>query len=161
MFKRTMLLFLFLFLLPITASAIDIGDTIPSFSGTDMDGNPVNMDMIIGKQPAMLTFWASWCPNCKTEVPKTNALYKKYGPQGMYFIGINVGFNDSPERARAFMKSSNMTQPVLFDKEGSIAIQYQVRGVPTVIVIDKKGKVVFKNFGVPEITDELFKQINQ
>lgn len=162
MFKRCapFLLLLFLFL-PLTASALEVGDTLPSFSGTDMDGKPVDLAAVIGKQPVMLIFWASWCPNCKREVPVINKLYDKYGPQGMVFVGVNVGFNESVERARAFMKSTKMTYPVLFDTKGDISMQYKVMGVPTIIVADKKGRMVFKNFGAPEITDNNFKQLNR
>ncbi|BCO10473.1 hypothetical protein GF1_28490 [Desulfolithobacter dissulfuricans] len=149
-------------LLPLTASgAIKVGDTVAPFTGTDMNGRQVDLGQVIGKQPIMLIFWASWCPNCKREVPRVNELQEKYGSRGMYFLGINVGFNDSPERARAFMESTGMNYPVLFDKQGTISRQYGVQGVPTIIVTDKSGRVVFKNFGVPEITDENFKQLSQ
>ena len=162
MFKYVASFFLFFCLyLPLTATAIEIGDTIPSFSGTDMDGNPVDLGAMIGEQPVMLIFWASWCPNCKNEVPKVNALYKKYGSLGMAFVWINVGYNDSIKRARAFMESTKMTHPVLFDDTGAISNQFEILGVPTIIVADKKGEVVFKNFAVPEMNDETFKQLTQ
>lgn len=162
MFKRFAPFFLlFFFFLPLTVHAIEVGDIIPSFAGTGMDGKRVDLSTVIGKQPIMLVFWASWCPNCKQEVPKINALYKKYSTRNMTFIGVNVGFNDSVDRARAFMEKTKMSYPVLFDKKGNVAKQYKVQGVPTVIVADTKGRVVFKSYGVPEITDETFKQLSQ
>ncbi|HEB69808.1 MAG TPA: TlpA family protein disulfide reductase [Desulfobulbus sp.] len=162
MYKRFFpLVLIFCLVLPFTANALGVGDTIPSFSGTDLDGKPVDMAQVIGKQPVMLIFWASWCPNCKREVPEINKFYDKYGPQGMAFIGINVGFNDSIGRARAFMKITKMAYPVLFDAKGTLSKEYKVRGVPTVIVADKQGKVVSRSFGAPEITDKQFKQLNR
>jgi len=162
MSKRFAPFFLLLFLfLPLTVHAIGVGDIIPSFTGTDMDGKPIDLATVIGKEPVMLVFWASWCPNCTQEVPKVNTLYKKYAARNMTFIGVNVGFNDSVARARAFMEKTKMFYPVLFDKKGNVAKQYKVQGVPTVIVADAKGRVVFKNYGVPEITDETFKQLSQ
>jgi len=109
----------------------------------------------------MLIFWASWCPNCKSEVPKVNALVKKYKSKGMEFIGINVGYNDSEGKARRFMDKNGITYPVIFDKKGIIPRQYGVQGVPTVLVANKKGIVVFRNYEIPEISDEYFQQINQ
>ncbi len=162
MFKRFAPIFLIFFLcLPLTANALGVGDTIYSFSGTDMNGKPVDLSKVIGKQPVMLIFWASWCPNCKQEVPAINKFYEKYGPQGMAFIGINVGFNDSIGRARAFMEITKMAYPVLFDTKGTLSKQYKVQGVPTIIVADKQGRVVSRSFGAPEITDEEFKQLNR
>lgn len=162
MYKRFFPFFLaFLLFLPMTANALRTGDTLPSFSGTDLDGKPVDLAQVIGKQPVLLVFWASWCPNCKREVPQLNKLYKKYGPQGMVFIGINVGFNDSVGRARAFVEITKMAYPVLFDRKTTLSKLFNVQGVPTVFVADKKGRLVSRTFGAPDLTDEQFQQLNQ
>ncbi len=162
MYKRFFPFFLAFFLfLPLTANALGVGDTITSFSGTDLDGKPVDLAKVIGNQPVMLIFWASWCPNCKREVPEINKFYEKYGPQGMAFVGINVGFNDSIGRARAFIEITKMAYPVLFDTKGTLSKQYKVQGVPTIIVANKQGRVISRSFGAPKLTDEQFKQLNQ
>lgn len=79
----------------------------------------------------------------------------------MEFIGINVGHNDSERKARRFMDKTGMTYPVIFDNKGKISRQYGIQGVPTILVADKKGVIVFKNYGVPEISDDKFQQLNQ
>jgi len=149
-----------LLLLPVSALALNQGDKLIPFTAQDMDGKNVNLSTVIGKKPVMLIFWASWCPNCKSEVPRVNELVKKYRSQGMEFIGINVGFNDSEGKARRFMDKTGMAYPVIFDSKGEIARQYGVQGVPTILVADKNGVIIFKNYGVPEITDESFQQLN-
>lgn len=148
-------------LLPASALALNQGNALQPFSARDMDGKTIDLAAVIGNKPIMLIFWASWCPNCKTEVPKVNALVKKFQSKGMVFIGINVGHNDSEKKARRFMDKTNMNYPVIFDKKGKITRQYGIRGVPTILVSDKNGTVVFKNYGVPEITDEMFEQLSQ
>ena len=153
------LAFLLFLLLPVSALAIGQGEPLQPFTGTDMDGKKIDMATVLGKKPVMLVFWASWCPTCKTEVPKVTALVNKYQSQGMEFIGINVGFNDSVKRARRFMTKTGMNYPVIFDTTNAISRMYGVQGVPTILVADKSGTVVFKNYGVPEITDELFQEL--
>ncbi len=148
-------------LLPVSAMALNQGNKLLPFSAKDMDGKTIDLAAVIGTKPVMLIFWASWCPNCKTEVPKVNALVKKYQGKGMEFIGINVGHNDSEGKARRFMDKTGMTYPVIFDNKGKISRQYGIQGVPTILVADKKGVIVFKNYGVPEITDEKFQQLIQ
>ena len=148
-------------LLPVSALALNQGGSLLPFTAKDMDGKTVDLTTVIGTKPVMLIFWASWCPNCKTEVPKVNALVDKYRDQGMEFIGINVGHNDSERKARRFMDKTRMTYPVIFDSKGKISRQYGVQGVPTILVADKKGVIVFKNYGVPEISDEIFQQLNR
>lgn len=146
-------------LLPVSSLALNQGDKLLPFTAKDMDGKTIDLAAVIGTKPVMLIFWASWCPNCTTEVPKVNALVKKYRGQGMEFIGINVGHNDSERKARRFMDTTGMTYPVIFDNKGKISRQYGVQGVPTILIADKNGVIVFKNYGVPEITDEKFQQL--
>ena len=148
-------------LLPISALALNQDDRLLPFTAKDMDGKTIDLATVIGTKPVMLIFWASWCPNCKTEVPKVNELVKKYQEKGMEFIGINVGHNDSERKARRFMDTTGMTYPVIFDNKGKISRQYGIQGVPTILVADKKGVIVFKNYGVPEISDDKFQQLNQ
>lgn len=150
-----------LLLLPVSALALNQGDKMLPFTGQDMNGKTIDTSAVIGKKPVMLIFWASWCPNCKSEVPKVNKLAKKYSSRGMEFIGINVGYNDSEGKARRFMDKNGISYPVIFDKKGKIPRQYSVQGVPTVMIADKKGNIVFRNYGVPDISEEQFKQLNQ
>lgn len=150
-----------LLLLPVSALALNQGDKLPPFTAKDMDGKPHDLSSTVtGKKPVLLIFWASWCPNCKSEVPKVNELVKKYSSQGMEFIAINVGFNDSEKKARRFMDKTGMTYPVIFDGNGAIGYKYRVQGVPTIFIADKKGVIVYKNYRVPEITDKTFQQLN-
>ena len=107
----------------------------------------------------MLIFWASWCPTCKTEVPKINQLAEKFKGRGMEFIAVNVGFNDSVERAQAFVKKTGMLYPVFFDATGVVTEQYRLQGVPTVIIADKQGVIQFRNYGAPDISEANFAQL--
>lgn len=152
---------LFSLLLPMVAGAINVGDTLLGFGGTDVQGKPVDLNTAIGTQPVLLVFWASWCPNCKKELPKINILYNKYSPLGMSFIAVNVGINDSVMRAKSFLKKIQMPYPVLFDKKGKITKLFKIQSVPTILIADKNGQVVFKNFAVPAISDEGFLLLTQ
>ncbi|WP_028580809.1 TlpA family protein disulfide reductase [Desulfogranum japonicum] len=138
----------------------EIGKRLPAFNGKTLDGSSIRMNSIIGKKPVLIVFWASWCPSCKSEVPRINELVKKYKSKGMEFIGINIGANDSPKRAKAFVKKTKMNYPVIFDKTGTISNQYRIVGVPTIIVADSAGVIQFKNYGTPNITDKVYEILN-
>ena len=153
----TTLALLLLLVIPTTCLAIQPGEKLKSFKAEDMNGNMIDMGNIIGTKPVMLVFWASWCPNCRTEAPKVNELVEKYSQQGMAFIGINIGYNDSPKRAEKFIKSNKMMYPTVFDASNAITQKYMVHGVPTILVADSKGIIQFRNYGVPEITEEQLK----
>ncbi|MDX9840145.1 MAG: TlpA disulfide reductase family protein [Desulfobulbus sp.] len=163
-FRHHFLLPLFLLLcvlvLPAAAPAVQPGQPLLPFKGQDLNGKPFDLAESIGSKPVMLVFWASWCPSCRTEVPKINQLAAKYGERGMAFVAINVGFNDSVERAQAFARKTGMTYPAIFDGSGQITEPYQLIGVPTIIIADNKGVIQYRNFATPEITEEHFSRLN-
>lgn len=155
-FLKKILLLALLLLLPCSAPAAQLGQPLIPFKGTDLNGQPFDLQASIGSKPVMLIFWASWCPSCKTEVPKINQLAAKFAGRGMEFIAVNVGFNDSVERAQDFVRKTGMTYPVYFDATSTVTEQYRLQGVPTILIADKHGLIRFRNYATPEITDANF-----
>ncbi len=143
-----------LLLLPCSTMALTKGQPLVPFYAKTMNGKGLDMSTIIGQKPVMLVFWASWCPNCKVEMPQINRMYQEFSEKGMEFIGINVGFNDSIGRATKFIRKNDMEFPNIFDAANSITKQYMVHGVPTVIVADKKGTIAYRNFAAPDLSPE-------
>lgn len=156
---QTMFLTFCLLLLPIPLLAVQEGQQLLPFKGADLDGKPLDLQQSIGTKPIFLVFWASWCPSCRTEVPKINQLAEKYRSRGMDFVAVNVGYNDSVERAQAFARTTGMQYPAYFDGSGKVSEQYALIGVPTIIVADKHGVVRFRNYMSPDITEATFAQL--
>ncbi len=156
--RTPVLLVLCLILFPLSAMAASNAQIQP-FIAKDLDGNTINLSQYIGKNPIMLVFWASWCPSCKAEVPKVNALVEKYSSQGMKFFSINIGANDSVRRATKYAKKIGMNYPIIFDEQQEITNQYRIMGVPTIIIADSKGTIQYWNHGVPNITDDVFRML--
>ena len=111
-------------------SAVELGTMAPNFKATTLSGKEVSLDQFKGKKAVWLVFWATWCPYCQKEIPALKELHKKYGDK-VEILAIHIGVNDS-----------------IFSNE--ITRQYKVRGTPTQIVIDAKGRVVFKGTRVPQ-----------
>ena len=155
----SLLLLVFFFGLPASLPAVQQGQQLIPFKGTDLAGKAFDLQQSIGRRPVLLVFWASWCPSCKTEVPKINKLAEKYSGQGMDFIAVNVGYNDSVERAQAFMEKTGMRYPAYFDGSSKVSEQYQLVGVPTILIADKHGVIRFRNFMTPDITEANFNQL--
>nr|WP_321465918.1 TlpA disulfide reductase family protein [uncultured Desulfobulbus sp.] len=153
------LLILCLLLLPVTLYAVQEGQQLIPFKGTDLDGHAIDLSQSIGSKPVVLVFWASWCPSCRSEVPKINQLAEKYQSRGMEFVAVNVGYNDSVERAQAFARKTQMHYPAYFDGSGKVTEAYQLIGVPTIIVADKHGVIRFRNYMAPDISEETFSRL--
>jgi len=156
---KNILLLTLLLLLPCSLKAAQLGQQLIPFKGSDLNGQPFDLQQSIGSKPVMLIFWASWCPTCKTEVPKINQLAEKFRSRGMEFVAVNVGFNDSIERANTFVQKTGMTYPAFFDGSGTLAEKYKLQGVPTVIIADKHGIIRFRNFSAPDISEANFAQL--
>jgi peroxiredoxin len=89
-------------------------------------------------QVVMLNFWATWCGPCRQEMPLLDAMYKRYKAMGFTLIGVNV----EPDRqaAEEFLAKLPVTFPVAFDTDSKVSQLYNVQGMPSSVIIDRKGK---------------------
>ena len=86
----------------------------------------------------MLDFWATWCGPCRQELPHLSALARKY--QGrVAFFGVNS--NDHPAAITAFARQNGMAFPTLADPQHDAAAKYGADALPTLVVIDRQGRV--------------------
>ena len=118
----------------------------PTFELTSLDGKKFTQANLAGKVTLMV-FWASSCGTCKKELPKISELQKKMGSQG--FQVLAVGFADAEADIRNYVAShpGTFNFPVLYDIEDRVAVQWNVRGTPTLFLIDKKGEIVLSHLG--------------
>ncbi len=94
----------------------------------------------------ILDFWASWCGPCQIEAPILERLSKRHQNDGVVVVGINT--NDQPGMAAAFARQKHLTYPILYDRDSSVAEQYHVEGLPTLVIIDASGNVSAVRSGV-------------
>ena len=110
----------------------------PQFTLTERGGGPLSLAQYKG-QVVMLNFWASWCGPCKTEMPLLENIYRKYNKMGFTLIGVNVE-PDSKE-ADAWLKQTPVSFPVIYDKDSKVSQLYEVSGMPSTVIIDRKGNI--------------------
>ena len=127
-------------------SGIAVGTRAPAVKLNDAEGRAVSLASVIGKQPVLLEFWATWCENCKALEPHMIAAQKKYGAQ-VAFYGIAVPINQTLARVQRYVADRKYPYPMLWDKDGTVAADYDVPATSYVIVIDTTGKVVYTGAG--------------
>lgn len=112
----------------------------PDFSFTSSEGEHITLDDLRGKV-VLLDFWASWCGPCVASVPELRNLYRRYSREGFVIIGIS---SDRDEQVwKEFTATSRMNWPQYRDENGRIYNAFNIRALPTYVLIDKEGVVRF------------------
>lgn len=127
----------------------------PDFSLEDMDGEHYAFDDYRGKV-VMVNFWATWCPPCRREIPSMEALHQAFKDESFTILAINQW--ESPDHVFAYMGQLDVFPnfPILFDRDSSVSQAFGVKGLPTTILIDKQGRIVYqavggRDFNHPEV----------
>ena len=95
--------------------------------------------------PTVVNFFASWCPNCSSELSAFAAEARATAGR-VSFVGVDSNDAD-PGAARALLSRAGAAYPVGVDRGASTAGAYAVVGLPTTIFIDRSGRVVGEAFG--------------
>jgi thiol-disulfide isomerase/thioredoxin len=118
--------------------------------GIERTGNTISASIVLGTRPssddllrmhlvgALIDFWATWCGPCRMIAPRLSALKDRYGPQGLAVVGITT---DEAEQVAVFAERNRMRYPLVIDKNGETSRAYNITGLPTMVLVDKKGVV--------------------
>lgn len=115
------------------------GEPAPLYALFDDRGRPVSLLQYRGRI-VLMNLWASWCPPCRAEMPDLQRLQTAYARDGIAIVGVNEG--ESPQRARSFADSLGIRFPVWIDENERYGRTYAALGLPTTIVLDRRGVVV-------------------
>jgi thiol-disulfide isomerase/thioredoxin len=125
--------------------------------GRTIDGKAFSLADYRG-QVVLIHYWATWCEPCKQDMTVLRKLQAKYGRAGFSLVGVNV---DNEQRdATAFLNSTRLPWPQLFEEGGldnRLATELGILTLPTMILIDKQGRVVSRNISTGELDAELTK----
>ncbi len=120
------------------------GEEARDFNLKDLKGESVELVKLRGKV-VLLNFWATWCGPCRIEMPQIDRLQKEFKDRGLVALGIS---DEEPSRAREFLARHRISFPTLSDPEQTVAQNYQVDVIPTVLIINREGKIVYHGRGV-------------
>lgn len=134
-----------LFLVSSEAIAIDVGVQAPAFKANTFEDTPVSLETFKGKV-VYLDFWASWCPPCRKTLPWMEQMHRKYGPNGLVVVAINLDTNKAA--AKKLLDAVSAHFLVVADPDGKIATEYSPPAMPSSYMIDRTGVVhsIFKGF---------------
>ena len=119
----------------------------PDFSGLTADGQKVSLAGLSGRV-VLLNFWATWCLECRPEMPMFERLHREFSAQGLAVVGINA--REGTATIREYAKELGLTFPLISDPTGKINSAYGVIGLPTTFLIGRSGQAVALAIGPRE-----------
>jgi peroxiredoxin len=114
--------------------------TAPDFTLKDLQGKDVSLSSLKGNI-IVIDFWAMWCAACKEAFGELNGIQSKYGEKKLVVLGVNLE-NANPEKVAAFVKKAGITYTVLPDKATSTAKLFEIKGVPSLVIVDRDLNIV-------------------
>jgi cytochrome c biogenesis protein CcmG/thiol:disulfide interchange protein DsbE len=113
------------------------GQVPPAFSGTALDGSHFDLAAERGRV-VVVNFFATWCENCRAELPLLQRLYAQRHGDGLDVV--TVDFNDTGD-ARAFLAPYGVGFPALLDPSSQVGHAYQVSALPVTFFVGRDGRV--------------------
>jgi len=121
-----------------SSPAPQVGKQAPDFQLPNLEGQAISISDFQGK-PVFLNFWAVRCPPCRFEMPFIQGIFEEQSDTGLVILAINIG--EAAATVEDFVTSSNLSFPVLLDTNQDVALEYNIRAIPTTFLIDKDGVI--------------------
>ncbi|MFZ0271436.1 MAG: TlpA disulfide reductase family protein [Acidobacteriaceae bacterium] len=124
-----------------------MNEQAPQFTVTMLDGTPVTLDSLKGRVVVM-DFWGTWCEPCMAEMPAIVKVHRRYQSNaGVVFLAVNAGWHgDTGDQVRMFVERKHLDVPVALDS-GATVRSLKVDGLPTLILIDRQGRIRMEETG--------------
>lgn len=119
------------------------GRQAPDFLLKDLNGKEYSLTDFRGRY-VVLVFWASWCPDCRAELPDLRAMEEKYAEKNVQFLGIS--FDRTLEKLKEFAAEEPLPGINLFDplgkKDSKICAAYGVQWIPSLFLVAPDGRIL-------------------
>lgn len=142
------------------AGLVKKGSEAPGFEIETMDGGKIALSSFRGKW-TVLDFWASWCPDCRKDIPDVVRMYGKFHPKGVEFIGIS--FDTDKESWKSMVQKSGMDYPQVSElvrmNRSPVAKAYGLNWIPSMVVVNPEGRVELATvdvYKVEKLLEETF-----
>ena len=112
-----------------------------------LDGN--GRASIAKGRVTVVDFWATWCAPCRVSMPRVQAVWREYRARGvdLYSVDTDDASAEREIQVSEFLRANGLEFPVVLD-DGSAASAFAVAVLPTMVVVDRDGRVVWNHVGV-------------
>ena len=125
---------------PLNNMAInEIPKPILSLIFEDFSGNEINLNQYKGKL-VIINFWATWCAPCKKEMPSLDKLYQTDSFKNLQVFAVNMEQPNTLKTKNFFDNLNIKKLEIFFDSNLNFVKEFKLKGMPTTILINKKGE---------------------
>jgi peroxiredoxin len=113
----------------------------PAIQAITLTGQPVELAALARQGPVLVHFWATWCPICALEQGSIQSISTDHPV-------ITIASQSGDDRAvHDYMQEHALSFAVVMDEDGELMQRYGLRGVPASFIIDRNGKIVYREVG--------------
>ncbi len=119
--------------------------TSPAYTVTALDGATLTNETLKGRV-VLVNFWATWCLPCRAEMPLLQAMYLRHRDSGLVVLGLSADVTGDAA-VRQFLHERSITYPVSVVGPSGADAFGGVRGYPTSLLIDRRGRIRHRALG--------------
>ncbi|HEX5049144.1 MAG TPA: TlpA disulfide reductase family protein [Gammaproteobacteria bacterium] len=129
----------------VSAATLVAGSEAPDFVLRNVSGGNMRLSEYRG-QVVMLSFWATWCGDCRAQLEQLATMRTRYADAGVELLAVNL--DQTEKQAGELAAKQHLTYPVLHDAGGEVGRLYDVSKLPVMVLIDRSGTVreVFEGY---------------
>ncbi|MEO8218874.1 MAG: TlpA disulfide reductase family protein, partial [Acidobacteriota bacterium] len=124
----------------------------PDYQAEFLNGKPFRLADYRGKV-VLLNVWATWCGPCRYELPVLKNLHEGHRSQGLEVVGVSIDDAGMKADVQRFANEEKMNYPIALDPHGTIADLLETTVIPTSVLVDRQGKIVWYHQGLVEADD--------
>ena len=133
----------------------EIPKPISSVIFEDFSGNEIYLKNYHGKL-VIINFWATWCTPCKEEMPSLDIFYQDNNFKNLQVFAVNMEQPNHSKSKKFFTDLNIKKLSIFFDRNLNFVKEFKVRGVPTTVLINKKGEEFARIIGSVNFQDKNF-----
>jgi len=119
----------------------------PVFQLQNLENEWIQFEDVKGEKLTVIDFWATWCQPCVRSIPELNKISEELKSQGVNFVGISIDGPRNQSKISPFVKSMGIGYPILRDINGEAMSDLNVTSVPTLLIFDNNGELVYTHEG--------------
>lgn len=132
-----------------------LGQKAPDFTLNNTKGESMSMTKYRDGKPAILFFWATWCPHCREQIVQLNKNRDEVAKKGIKIMVIDVG--EPQAQVAKYLTKKNIQIDSFVDEDSEVSSTYGLIGVPSFFFIDKDGVVKAMEYFLPKNYEDYFK----